>query len=291
MTARSVCAIIITFHPTKGLLESVAALYPQVSRLVIVDNGSSEASMVYIDEVRRMYGCEVILNGHNLGIAAALNIGVRYAESEDCEWVALFDQDSVVVGSFIATMLQVYDRYVNPEKIAIIAPLYIDRASSIPMPVTRDRSGNIRSSMTSGSLIPIRIFHDCGFFDETLFIDYADHDFCLRVRSLGYVIVLSEKSVLLHSLGAITYYRFLGKCITTTNHRASRRYYITRNRVWLYKKYIWKDFRWTALDMSEMIIEIAKILLLEQDRKRKLHNVLLGVHDAFCGNMGYRISL
>jgi hypothetical protein len=32
--------------------------------------------MAYIDEARRMYGCEVILNGHNLGIAAALNIGV-----------------------------------------------------------------------------------------------------------------------------------------------------------------------------------------------------------------------
>lgn len=76
MKAQSVCAIIDTYNPTSILLENIAALRLRVSSHVIVDNGSGDASMAYIDEARRMYGCEVILNGHNLGIAAALNIGV-----------------------------------------------------------------------------------------------------------------------------------------------------------------------------------------------------------------------
>lgn len=291
MKEQLVCAIIVTYNPTKEILESVAELRPQVSKLVIVDNGSCDASMVYINEVRQTYGCEVISNGRNLGIAAALNIGVHYAESRGCEWVALFDQDSSVVGSFVISMLRVYEEYKNPEKIAIIAPQYIDRASSIPMPMSADRSGNILASMTSGSLIPVKIFHACGFFNELLFIDYVDHEFCLRVRSMGYVIVQSEMAVLLHSLGEMTSHRFLGKQITTTNHRAARRYYITRNRVWLYKRYIWKDFLWTVTDARGMITETAKVLFLEQDRALKLRNILLGVRDAFSGSMGYSIPL
>ncbi len=287
----TVCAIIVTYNPTKALLENVAVLCSQVSRLVIVDNGSGNASMAYIDEAHRMYGCEVILNRRNFGIAAALNIGVRCAMSWDCDWVALFDQDSSIVGSFVVSMLHAYEEHETPDKIAIIAPRYIDRVSSIPWMLSTDRSGNILSSMTSGSLIPVRIFRDCGVFNEEFYMDYVDHEFCLRVRSMGYVIVQSQTATLLHSLGAVTFYKFLGHKIITTNHRAARRYYITRNRIWLYKRYIWKDFSWTVKDAWGMITDIGRILFLEQDRALKLRNMVLGIRDAFGGAMGNRMPL
>jgi rhamnosyltransferase len=247
--------------------------------------------MAYVNEASRKYECEVISNGRNLGIAAALNLGVRYAESLGFDWVALFDQDSLVVGSFVASMLNAYEKNGTPEKIAIIAPRYIDRVSSIPWLLTTDRSGNILSSMTSGSLIPVRIFRDCGVFNESFYMDYVDHEFCLRVRSMGFLIVQSEMAILLHSLGAMTFYKFLGKKIITTNHRAARRYYITRNRIWLYKKYIWKDFSWTMTDAWGMITDTGRLLLLEQDRALKLRNMFLGILDAFRGAMGNRMRL
>jgi len=266
-------------------------LRPQVDDLVIVDNGSVDASMAYIAEARRGFGCHVILNGRNLGIAAALNIGVRYAESRNCEWVALFDQDSTFVGSLAASILRACEEHENPEKIAIVVPQNIDRGSSIVMPQAKDRAGNILVSMTSGSMIPVKIFQHCGIFDESLFIDYVDHEFCLRVRSMGFVIAQSEEASLLHSLGAMTSHKFLGRKFYTTNHRAARRYYITRNRVWLYRRYLWRDFTWTLKDARSLIAETGKILLVEQDRALKLRNILLGIGDALSGHMGSRIPL
>ncbi len=291
MSNYTVCAIIVTYNPTRVLIENVAALRGQVSRIVIVDNGSGDASMAYIDEARSMFGCDVILNGRNFGIAVALNIGVRCATSRNCDWVVLFDQDSSVVGSFIASMLRAYEEYETPEAIAIVAPRYIDRVSSTPWPVTTDRSNNILTSMTSGSLIPVRIFRDCGAFNESLFMDYVDHEFCLRVRSMGFVIVQSKMASLLHSLGEMTVYGLLGRKIVTTNHSAERRYYITRNRIWLCKKYICKDFSWTVRDAWGMIADTGRILLLERDRALKLRNMLLGIRDALSGAIGSRMPL
>jgi rhamnosyltransferase len=286
-----VCAVIVAYNPGAALVENIAALFPQVARLVIVDNGSGDESKAYIDEACRAHGCEVIWNGRNLGIAAALNAGIRFAQSQGCDWVALFDQDSKVMGDFVAPMLRAYEEYPRPEKIAIIAPRYIDRASLMPMLPMVSRRGETLASMTSGSLIPMRAFRECGLFDESLFIDYVDHEFCLRVRSMGFVIIEAEKGVLLHSLGAITVHRFLGKNIVTTNHRAARRYYITRNRIWLYRKYLWKDFAWTRIDALGMLEEVVKILLVERGRASKLRNIFLGTLDAFRGAMGNRVPL
>ena len=287
----SVCAVIVSYNPGAALVENVAALSSQVARLVIVDNGSGEDSKSYIDEAQRVYGCEIIWNGCNLGIAAALNAGICYAESQKCDWVALFDQDSQVQGAFVAPMLSAYEAYARPEKIAIVAPRYVDRDSLMPMLPMVSRSGVTLATMTSGSMIPIRIFHACGLFDESFFIDYVDHEFCPRVRSMGFVIVQAEMGVLLHSLGAMTVHRLFGKKIVTTNHRAARRYYITRSRIWLYRKYLWRDFLWTRTDALGMLEEVVKILFVERGRPAKLRNILLGTFDAFRGAMGNRMPL
>jgi rhamnosyltransferase len=286
-----ICAVIVTCNPSGAVLKNVAVLRPQVDALVIVDNGSGDASMAYVEEARRAFECDVILNGHNLGIAAALNLGVRYAESRNHDWVALFDEDSTAVGSFVVSMCKAREEHASPEKIAIIVPQYVDRVSSTPMPVTKDRAGNILAGITSGSMIPVEVFRRCGAFDESLFMDYVDHEFCLRVRSMGFSIVQSEEASLLHSLGAMTSHNFLGRKYFTTNHRAARRYYITRNRVWLYKRYLWKDFTWTLKDARSLIAETGKILLVEQDRAPKLRNIVLGISDALRGRMGNRMPL
>ena len=286
----SVCAVTVTYQPTASLLDNVAALRPQTDALVIVDNGSNAEAMRLIEEAEHKFGCVVFRNGRNLGIAAALNIGVRYARSRGYEWVALFDQDSSVPSLFMSSMLRTaMDR--NKSRVAIIAPQYVDRSSSVAMPLAKDRKGNILSSMTSGSLIPVELFRQCGEFDESLFMDYVDHEFCLRVRNMGFVIVQSPEARLLHSLGAAAPHHFFGKTFLTTNHRAERRYYMTRNRVWLYKRYFSKDISWTFKDARSLLGETINILLVEDSKMRKMGNILLGVKDAMAGRLGHRVPL
>src|SRR6185437_6681202 len=102
-------AIIVTFHPSPALVGNVELLKPQVSEIVIVDNGSGESSATMLRELEKQSGIRVIWNGKNLGIAAALNIGVRHAAAGDYPWVLTFDQDSTVTPEFVQKMLGAYE--------------------------------------------------------------------------------------------------------------------------------------------------------------------------------------
>src|SRR6266700_3504589 len=76
---RRICAVIVTFHPEPSLVENVELLRTQVSEVFIVDNGSDANSRVLLEQIEGKPGVHTLRNERNLGIAAALNIGVRHA--------------------------------------------------------------------------------------------------------------------------------------------------------------------------------------------------------------------
>jgi rhamnosyltransferase len=93
-TDASVAAIVVTFYPRPEHLRSLAKIRAQVDLLIVVDNGSHASELAQIRIATQDPGLRLIENGENLGIAAALNQGVRAAQQVGCRWVALFDQDS-----------------------------------------------------------------------------------------------------------------------------------------------------------------------------------------------------
>lgn len=287
----NVCAIIVSYNPSKELPDNVKALISQVRHLVIVDNGSRLEGLAVVGEVESLFHCHTILNNQNLGIAAALNLGIDYAELQGCEWVALFDQDSKVSDDFIASMLATFKQQEHPTRIGMLAPVYVDRRTGISHAVSTTADGYVALALTSGSMIPLAVFRECGIFEESMFIDYVDFEYCLRLRSHGFRIVQSTNAHLLHSLGAIDVHRIFGFRFATSNHGAARRYYITRNRVWLYRKYFREYFSWIVADFMAFLRETCKFLLVENDRLLKLRYTITGLLDAFRGAMGKRVPL
>jgi len=100
MTARSVCAVIVTYHPNAGMLENLPQVLAQVQGLVVIDNGSSVEELGPLREKKQSLGFHLIENSENLGIAEALNQGARWAHSQGYSWVILFDQDSGITDGF-----------------------------------------------------------------------------------------------------------------------------------------------------------------------------------------------
>jgi rhamnosyltransferase len=286
----SVGAVIVSYNPSSDILRSIATLRPQVSSIVVVDNGSSEQNLAILRGARSEYDFELIENGSNLGIAVALNIGVREFRAEGYLWVALFDQDSCVEPGFIDSMLAASENAPNPSQVGIVCPVYLDTSTGIAFPIQRSKTGEVLSAMTSGSLIPTRLFDRIGAFNEPLFIDYVDIEFCARSRRAGYTIVQSPRAVLHHSRGRITRHRLLGRWFASTNHSAARRYYITRNRLWVLWQFL-GDWPWSPKEVHSVLMDTIKVVLVEQDKLTKLKNILLGSADALRGRMGKRFDL
>ena len=83
----SICAIIVTYHPTGEHIDNLSALVDQVDEVVIVDNGSGSATKELLDNLKCYSKVNVIYIRENIGIAAALNIGVKKAKTNDHQWV------------------------------------------------------------------------------------------------------------------------------------------------------------------------------------------------------------
>jgi rhamnosyltransferase len=293
MNDPKICAVIVSFHPAPQLLSNISILRPQVQGLVVVDNGSRPDELAPVQAAAGDLDFTLIENGRNLGIGAGLNIGVRWALQHGFAWVALFDQDSTAMESLISGLLTTAQSYPRPELVAITCPLYVDpdtmsvTAGGIPA-----KEGGVMVTMTSGSLIPQAIFQQCGYFNEDLFIDLVDFEYCLRVKRMGFLVLQSDKAVLLHRPGSPTSKFLFGRRLfAVSNHSAKRRYYLTRNTVWMVQRF-WKDFPSLCLLVATALLQdMVKIALAEEDRWNKLKNMLLGAVHGLQGKLGNALNL
>jgi len=283
----SVCGVIVTYHPGADFLKNASLLSRQVGAIVVVDNGSFGESGDRIKELQVQTACTVIRNEKNLGIAAALNLGFRVAIERQYEWIVAFDQDSTVTEGFIEAMLET----ARTSTVAgVICPRYLDRSSLAIMAMPKGPSGDPLTAMTSGSMFHRSTFLKAGPFDERLFIDSVDNEYCLRIRSMGMRIVQCEQAALLHSLGKITFRRFFGKKLVATNHSAARRYYITRNRLLVLSQHR-GDFPWLRFDIHEIFRELAAIILVEKNKAAKIWMMVKGAVDCARGKWGPQVPL
>ncbi len=272
MEQNAICAVVVTYHPDEDLTDNLAALRPQVTDLIVVDNGSSQWEIALLGEAAERLGFTLVQNWENLGMAAALNRGVTYAREKKFDWVILFDQDSTVPRTFVATMLQCATHARDAKSLAILMPMYRDVLTGTMLePPARDHFG-LEAAKTSGSLMPTEIFDVAGLFDETLFIDGVDYEYSLRVRQLGLRIDECRDAILLHS--------------APTPTSPVRLYYQERNRVLIFKRYgrIFRSFCMRQFISSAK--DFIKILGVEDDKWNKCRYFLRGVRDGFRGRSG-----
>jgi rhamnosyltransferase len=234
---------------------------------------------------------ELLENRENLGIAEALNQGVRWAKNRGFAWVILFDQDSKITEGFVHQMLATWESHPVSGRVCSIHPRYIGPDTGMELLVPRMRDGGPFVSMTSGSLMPTWVFDKIGWFASEYFIDFVDWEYCARIRAAGYLVADSREATLLHAAGDPTRAKFLGMSFQPSHHSAMRRYYIARNSIVFYRRYF-RVFPWQILYSAYWQVRgTLKCFVLEQDRAHKFRNFLRGVWDGLTGRMGRREGL
>jgi rhamnosyltransferase len=292
MISANVCAVVVTFHPDSDVLENLSNLHQQVHRVVVVDNGSSLESITPIRAASSRIGFHLIENGENLGIATALNIGIRHAQSVGAEWVLLFDQDSTVTPGFTEAMLRGFASSRWGKQLGILVPRYVDKRLGATIPGISIEDGGLEAAMTSGSLLPVSVFRDHGFFEDALFIDGVDYEYSLRLRRRGLHIEEYTDAVLLHSPGAPRVHSFRGQYLFQThNYSPVRRYYQERNKIWVTRRY-WAKFPFFCVKLFYFSIkDYFKILFAEDNKWEKLRACFYGVADGVRERMGRKDQL
>jgi len=288
-SSERVCAVVITFFPDEGFPERLEKIAAQAFRVIVVDNGSTGKSGENLERalgVSESVTC--IRNSENLGVAAALNQGIRKAlEEGDCQWIVTFDQDSLPAEDMVEKMLTVWRSHPHPERLMVAGPrtAFVDSTSQ-PGP-SEDRSWcEVTHVITSGSLISRRAFHLAGYYNERLFIDYVDIEYCLRLRSLGYQVIEVHSTEMLHHMGRLQERLFLGEKVHPTHHPPLRRYYQFRNALLLHRQYRESQRPWRRKNRIILMKILILILLYEKQRLRSLFQILRGIGHGLAGRSG-----
>lgn len=285
-----VCAVVVTYHPDNDFARHISAVRAQVDGLVVVDNKSTDAERLRLRELARYYSFTLLENPSNLGLGTALNRGIRWAvASRKFENVLLLDQDSEVSGDFVDALVLRLRQHHASDRVAIVAPRICDRNTGSMVGPTATIKGRYLVAQTSGSLMPIAVFESEGWFREDLFIDGVDYEYCLRVVTAGWSISYCPEAVLSHAPGNSCRHVIWGLDLCTTmNYSALRHYYLTRNCVWIMRRY-WKLYpRWCAKLILGILKDKAKVVVFEENWRTKLMLSLCGFKDALHGRLGKR---
>lgn len=280
-----VLAVMVTYQPDARVVENVRRLSGQIAGIIVVDNGSGGDSARVVEAVGNLPGIQLIRNGSNLGIAAALNIGIRQALQDGAQWVATFDQDSAVTEDYFKNLFRAYALCPGPQKVGMLVPRSWSEAVARVFHPGHAIWGYALDANSSGSVIKREVFEVAGFYDDGFFIDFVDIDFCLRLQKTGFKIVRALSVVLEHELGSIRTRNLLGLKIPYRDHVPWRYYYMMRNRLLVHRRFFFSSPRWALYDFGWFCYGSAR-MLLENDRRRKLRALFMGLSDGLRGKTG-----
>ncbi len=296
-------AVVVTFNPPHEFLDHIGVWLSQVDELMIVDDGSSPAWQKDVGGLiqSRYPNVEFIANGSNRGIAASLNQGFARLLEKDQPLTFVFDQDSTPAPGMVAEMLSVYEAHPRRDRLAIVAPHVAvssaSTSSSFLIPRGRFFFRRVRCTdqalledvsivISSGALYDLQAYCKIGAFREDFFIDYVDTEYCLRARQLGYEIVVACAASLNHELGNQREARFGPLTMHPTFHSPVRWYYISRNRIPMIWRYVWRFPYWFFYELVVNTYGLVRLILFEDHKGRKVLAMVLGTWDGLRNRLG-----
>lgn len=294
-----VCAVVVSYRPDPHAIATlVETMAGQAAAVVLVDNDS--AGDWQSDMARRMHkaGGVLLRQSHNVGLAAAQNLGIAWARERGYEHVLLLDQDSEPGEGMVGSLRDALMTLSTTGQVAAVGPRFHDLREQRDAPFVRVRFPFSRKLwcnssaqtiacdflISSGTLIPLDVLDRVGPMDAGLFIDNVDMEWGFRAQAQGYTLHGVCAATMHHRLGdtrrALPF--GLGQVVV---HGPLRLYYMMRNRVLLYRL-PHTPRAWIAQDVLRVLVKLLLFSVLIGPRWRNSRCMLRGLWDGLRGRRG-----
>jgi rhamnosyltransferase len=259
-----IAAVVILYHPDEKAVENILSYSSFVTKVYIADN-TEIPDRKTVDSISSVIPpCVYIHDGNNNGIAARLNEVCRRAKADGFDFILTMDQDSAFDQAVIANFFRCFDHFPDKGQVAMFGVQYenphwaSDECNPVPW----------TTLITSGSLVNLGLFEQTGGFDENLFIDTVDFEYCYRSIQKGFKIILFKNILLTHHLGTKKLQDSSSKkrAASYSLHSPIRLYYMTRNYMYLRAKYK-SSFPTEMLRSRNAVVNRVKINLLHNTNK------------------------
>ena len=211
--------VILTYNEfdcTRECLESIASNTPEPHEIILVDNGSSDATLPYLRELCAANGRYRLLeNGENKGFAAGCNLGMGLARGGR---ILLLNNDVVVTRGWLGGMLECLERepgagivgpmsneVAGPQRVAGTSYRSTQELEDFARAFSRANGGRrIRVPRLVGFclLFTRELLESVGELDQSFGSgNFEDDDFCLRAALAGFGCAIAG-DVFIHHYGS-----------------------------------------------------------------------------------------
>lgn len=193
-------------------LRSVFSLAYTNFEVVVVDNASTDGSF---ESARSHFSrAHFIRNEKNIGFAAGMNIGMKFALSKGAQYVWILNNDTLCGKDSLRELVSAIQKERNN---AILSPLILTplgktwfsfgkidffrmKALHTDPPVHAQENTPYESGYLSGCAMffPKRVLQKIGFFDERYFLYYEDADISIRAKNAEIKLFIVPKAVVVH---------------------------------------------------------------------------------------------
>jgi rhamnosyltransferase len=233
---KKIAGVVILYYPDKNeFLTNIKSYHSFVGKLIVIDNTPGLEN--YQNELGAFENLVYIKNEKNYGVASALNTAVRLAHASQYDWLLTMDQDSFFEPEQISNFINYFtEDFIDRNDVAIVCPEHELK----PTKAEKINSFHpVITAITSGSIVNLDICRKLEGFEERLFIDEVDFEYCYRCNLAGYKIFQYDHVFLSHSIGrkiSAGYFASI-KRSQRIIHSPTRVYYMVRNHLYLASKY------------------------------------------------------
>ena len=257
----------------KLLFDNINRLINDVSTVILWQNS-------IFTECEKEFICSQFTNdklvfagdGHNKGIPIALNYAIKYMNHHGYDYLLTMDQDSLWVN------LHQYVSFVNNQNKnmiygpRVLANTSIEEIKSIPL-----QTKEVGFVITSGMLCHKDVISKIGLFNENLFIDAVDEEYCYRARQFGIKSAQVQGTYLRQQFGNSKRVSFLGKKTLVSNYTAFRYFYIVRNHIYLIRSDLLSKKEKRLVFINYVRAPIIKSILFEDNKIDKFKAIICGI--------------
>ncbi|MBU1122853.1 MAG: glycosyltransferase family 2 protein [Candidatus Omnitrophota bacterium] len=202
--------IVLTFNRldiTKQFVESFLANTILPTRLIIIDNASSDATRQYLSGLRGTDNCaiEVILNDDNVGFVRGMNQGIALSRAP---FVCLSNNDLIFTRGWLGQIISVFDKddrigLLNPNSNNLgVHPKTKDDMDKLAVDLgSKHKQEFVEMPFCVGFCMVIKrevIDKVAGLSDEFFPMFFEDTDYSMKVKAAGYLIGAARASYVYH---------------------------------------------------------------------------------------------
>jgi GT2 family glycosyltransferase len=225
MNKPSVFIIVLNWNginDTLACLDSLAALRYSNFNVIVVDNGSTDDSLVRLRPHITLYPLTLLETGRNLGYAGGNNVGIRHALEMGADFVFVLNNDTVVAPDLLDQLTEAAGMWPNdgiygpiilyedqPEKIwsagasydlEKLGTFHIDNGKEINQ--STHQTKEVEFLVGAALFLSAKALKETGEFETKYFLVHEETDWCCRAKRKGFHCRLVANAKIWHKVGS-----------------------------------------------------------------------------------------